>query len=377
MTCVATGSSTGVGRVIMKRSRNDVDQEVAAIGDLTREQLAQLWEKAHGHPPPKGIRQELLVRSATWHLQVKRLGGISPNTRRLLNAAMAEVAERFSQSRPLLTQIADTSERCPAHPAETDSLSHSIGAQRHLTPMRHHASSSNAVARRPADPRLEWQDPCRRCDRGRLCLPGEGPQVADGHRAPDHRRTLVRPEVLWAMSAHAKTPLRRLHPQIERGGARPGVQLARCPARGLLPPSSPRRSVLAGSWSPITMTMAASPAARWSGRRCSGCLPDIARTKVDVVVVYKIDRLTRSLTDFAKIVEVFDGNGVSFVSVTQQFNTTTSMGRLTLNVLLSFAQFEREVTASVSATRSPPRRRRACGWAAPCRSATRSRAASC
>jgi site-specific DNA recombinase len=74
-------------------------------------------------------------------------------------------------------------------------------------------------------------------------------------------------------------------------------------------------------------------------------LQDIRDRKIDVVVVYKIDRLTRSLADFAKIVEVFDAAGASFVSVTQQFNTTTSMGRLTLNVLLSFAQFEREVTA--------------------------------
>src|SRR5205814_6959852 len=73
-------------------------------------------------------------------------------------------------------------------------------------------------------------------------------------------------------------------------------------------------------------------------------LTDIAAGAVDAVIVYKVDRLTRSLADFAKIVEVFDGKGVSFVSVTQQFNTTTSMGRLTLNVLLSFAQFEREVT---------------------------------
>jgi site-specific DNA recombinase len=73
-------------------------------------------------------------------------------------------------------------------------------------------------------------------------------------------------------------------------------------------------------------------------------LTDIAAGKVDTVVVYKVDRLTRSLADFAKIVESFDSKGVSFVSVTQQFNTTTSMGRLTLNVLLSFAQFEREVT---------------------------------
>ncbi len=71
---------------------------------------------------------------------------------------------------------------------------------------------------------------------------------------------------------------------------------------------------------------------------------DIAEGKVNTIVVYKVDRLTRSLADFAKMIEQFDAKGVSFVSVTQQFNTTTSMGRLTLNVLLSFAQFEREVT---------------------------------
>lgn len=74
-------------------------------------------------------------------------------------------------------------------------------------------------------------------------------------------------------------------------------------------------------------------------------LEDVGAGKIDVIVVYKVDRLTRSLADFAKLVELFDKHGVSFVSVTQQFNTTTSMGRLTLNVLLSFAQFEREVTS--------------------------------
>jgi site-specific DNA recombinase len=73
-------------------------------------------------------------------------------------------------------------------------------------------------------------------------------------------------------------------------------------------------------------------------------LADIEAHKVNVIVVYKVDRLTRSLSDFAKIVEALDARGVSFVSVTQQFNTTSSMGRLTLNILLSFAQFEREVT---------------------------------
>ena len=74
-------------------------------------------------------------------------------------------------------------------------------------------------------------------------------------------------------------------------------------------------------------------------------LGDVRAGKIDVIVVYKVDRLTRSLADFAKLVELFDQHNVSFVSVTQQFNTTTSMGRLTLNVLLSFAQFEREVTS--------------------------------
>src|ERR1700761_2035567 len=74
-------------------------------------------------------------------------------------------------------------------------------------------------------------------------------------------------------------------------------------------------------------------------------LADVRAGQIDIILVYKVDRLTRSLADFAKLVELFDQYGTSFVSVTQAFNTTTSMGRLTLNVLLSFAQFEREVTA--------------------------------
>ena len=76
-------------------------------------------------------------------------------------------------------------------------------------------------------------------------------------------------------------------------------------------------------------------------------LEDITAGKVQIVVVYKVDRLTRSLADFAKIVDIFDAHNASFVSVTQQFNTTTSMGRLTLNMLLSFAQFEREIAAGL------------------------------
>jgi len=72
-------------------------------------------------------------------------------------------------------------------------------------------------------------------------------------------------------------------------------------------------------------------------------LRDVEEGRIDVVVVYKVDRLSRSLADFARIIDLFEKHGVSFVSITQQFNTTSSMGRLTLNILLSFAQFEREV----------------------------------
>jgi hypothetical protein len=89
---------------------------------------------------------------------------------------------------------------------------------------------------------------------------------------------------------------------------------------------------------------AASPALPWNAQRYSVLWADIDKRLIDAVVVNEVDRLTRSLADFEKMDEVFDAPGVPFVAVTQQFNTTTSMGRLTLNVLLSFAQFEREVT---------------------------------
>ena len=102
-------------------------------------------------------------------------------------------------------------------------------------------------------------------------------------------------------------------------------------------------------------------------------MDNVRADQVDVVVVYKIDRLTRSLTDFAKLVELFDAHDVSFVSVTQQFNTTTSMGRLTLNVLLSFAQFEREVISErIRDKVAQCPRPRVSGWAGPCRWATTS-----
>ena len=138
----------------------------------------------------------------------------------------------------------------------------------------------------------------------------------------------------------AAAPSTRANPR-KRGStwsSTPSTPSAR-PARPMWPASARK----AGCWCPTAMTMAASPAPRWSGPALKRLLRDVEAGLIDVVVVYKIDRLSRSLTDFSRLVEVFEANSVTFVSVTQSFNTTTSMGRLTLNILLSFAQFEREV----------------------------------
>ena len=106
-------------------------------------------------------------------------------------------------------------------------------------------------------------------------------------------------------------------------------------------------------------------------------LARIRERRVDIVVVYKVDRLTRSLADFAELVDLFDAHNVSFVSVTQSFNTTSSMGWLTLNVLLSFAQFEREVTGERIRDKIAASKRKGVWMGASCRTATGSRRASC
>src|SRR5438270_6513692 len=123
---------------------------------------------------------------------------------------------------------------------------------------------------------------------------------------------------------------------LEQQNSLPSVRLAK--------PTSRASATKVGPASRRPMTMAGCRAPTMDRPALQQLLTDIQAGKIGVVVCYKVDRLTRSLADFAKIVEIFDQRGVSFVSVTQQFNTTTSMGRLTLNVLLSFAQFEREVT---------------------------------
>ena len=304
-------------------NRMPIDEEVAALGDLSREELAERWTKTYGHPPPKGARRDFLLRAAAWHLQANRLGGLSPDTRRLLRAATAQVKKQVRRRRDPATGG-----------AEPDASASPVTAP------RKQLSPGTRLVR-------DWngRSSCRRCAGGGVCVRGQAAQVADGNRPSDHRRPLVRPEVLRAMSAHQKK-------------LRCAVYTRKSTEEGL----DQEFNSLDAQREACVAFIASQAGLGWrlvadhydDGGISGGTmerpalkrlLQDIRDRKVDVVVVYKIDRLTRSLMDFSKIVEVFDANDVSFVSVTQQFNTTTSMGRLTLNVLLSFAQFEREVTA--------------------------------
>src|SRR4051794_16808913 len=164
-------------------------------------------------------------------------------------------------------------------------------------------------------------------------------------RPPDHRGALVRSALLWAEGMTGKAAPRRCavytrkssEEGLEQDFNSLHAQREACEAF--------IRSQRGEGWRLIETAyddggLSGGTLERPALRRL---FADIAQHRGDTVVVYKVDRLTRSLTDFAKIVELFDRYEVTFVAVTQQFNTTTSMGRLTLNILLSFAQFEREV----------------------------------
>ena len=212
-------------------------------------------------------------------------------------------------------------------------------------------SETTGQCRDRADPRVaRRQSPGHRA-RQRCRLPRPALQVAVGSRPRDHRHPLVGTSVFrpqgpsqgggqWLIPRSGAAQSTPGSPP-KKDWSRTTTRCTRSARRARR--SSGARQAKAGGSSRRPTTTAAFRAVRWSGRRCSGCSRISARVLIDVVVVYKVDRLTRSLADFARMVELFDAHGVSFVAVTQQFNTTTSMGRLTLNVLLSFAQFEREV----------------------------------
>src|SRR5450631_1835991 len=208
-------------------------------------------------------------------------------------------------------------------------------------------------------------------------ISGTALQIAVSHCAGDHRNTLERPRFLWSQEQAGPLMAKEI-PPIKRK-LRCAVYTRKSSEEGL----EQEFNSLDAQREACEAYVASQKAEGWllvpdrydDGGFSGGTLErpalqrlihDIEAKRIDTVVVYKIDRLSRSLMDFAKLVEVFERNSVTFVSITQSFNTTTSMGRLTLHILLSFAQFEREVIGERIRDKFAASRRRGMwmgGWA--------------
>ena len=198
-----------------------LDNEVAALGDLSRDELVARWVKAYGCPPPKGVKRGLLERAAAWHLQARRLGGLSPGARRAIRDAVKLHRDTGSRT----DALHDTSEA--AYPDQDVTLPRPAARAAVIE----RGSGASSQARHPAGARVERQNPCRRCERGWLCLRRQdvslrcrpSPNASPVHIGPVRGSS--------AYERHRPSPaLCDLHPQVHRGRAGPGVQLPRCPA---------------------------------------------------------------------------------------------------------------------------------------------------
>ena len=326
-------------------SNEALSRKLASLRSLPIKQLKKQWRLLYGFEPPHRISRELLTRAVAYRIQEQVYGGLKPSTRRLL----VRLASDARVGKPL------TLSSC-APPA-----------------------SAGTVLMR------DWHGVTHEVqvlDRGVLYKRKRYRSLTEVARA-DHRRALV--QVLSSSACAARERRRRVMAQSDGAPKRCAIYTRKSSEEGLEQNFNSLhaqrqaceafvKSQAGEGW---RLVKTAYDDGGFSGATMDRpalktLLAHVKEKRIDVVVVYKVDRLTRSLADFAKIVEIFDAHGVSFVAVTQQFNTTTSMGRLTLNVLLSFAQFEREVTGERIRDKIAASKQKGCGWEARCRSATTS-----
>ena len=287
------------------------------------DELRREWRRLYRSEPPR-ISRDLLIRGIGYRLQEIQHGGLGKATRRKLKtlAKMFRTTGRVAPDpglslKPGARLVREWHGRTHTVTVTEDGFEYAGVSYPSLTKVARKITGAHwsgprffglvRAVRASKRRRRPWLSQKRRRD----ALPEE----CAARSTPENRRRKA-----WSRRSTRSTPSAKLAPPLFS-------------PRSTKAGRSCRRLYDDGGFSGGTMDRPA----------LQRLLGDIGAGKVDVVVVYKIDRLTRSLFDFAKIVEAFDARGVSFVSITQQFNTTTSMGRLTLNVLLSFAQFEREV----------------------------------
>ena len=300
--------------------RKKLDVEIARLRDLDVGDLRNRWHSVFGRLPPPHLPRHLLFRILAYRLQADRFGDLDGESKRLLDRS--ESPEKAGQKAVgLVRRIADV------RPGTV------LGREWNGRMQRVAVLADGFAWNGKTYPSLS---------KVAFAITGtrwNGPRFFGLRDQASKRRLGMKTRIGKGGS------LRDLYPRLDRPGARAGLSTRSTPSMTPRKPISAAKPMPDGPCCEPNMTMAASRAAIPTGRPCSGSWRTYGAGKIDVIVVYKVDRLTRSLADFAKLVELFDKHNVSFVSVTQQFNTTTSMGRLTLNVLLSFAQFEREVTS--------------------------------
>ena len=297
--------------------REKLDAEIARLRDLDVTELRSHWQVVFGRPAPPHLARHLLFRTPAYRLRADRLGDLEAETKRLLDRSRSPdggwtgrraVEQRTAVLRPgtiLGREWNGQMQRVAV-------LADGFAWNGNTYPLVQGCLRGHGDA-------LEWTEilrPARQTSEGVLTMKAGSTKV-------------VRCAIYTRVSTDRglEQDFNSLDAQYEASQAY-------------------IRSQAHAGW---TLLRAKYDDGGFSGGRTDRpalqrLLADVRSGKIDVIVVYKVDRLTRSLADFAKLVELFDEHNVSFVSVTQQFNTTTSMGRLTLNVLLSFAQFEREVT---------------------------------
>ncbi len=315
----------------LKVDLKTIEAEITHIRTLTINDLRPLWSKTFKKEVPQALTKDLIARMLIWHLQEKAFGGLDRATLKVLDG----YAKGSSPNARSLRRLKPGTELVREYQGERYNvivMSDGFAWRRHhlQEPYHHRQRDHWHQMERPEVLRTPY---CRRrltCDRD-LCTALREPTrriccrwritmnppkkifrcAIYTRKSTDHNLDLEFNSLdaqREACEAYIKSQAHegwRLIPDQYNDGAYSGASLER----------------------PALQTL----------------LADIHANKVDIIVVYKVDRLTRSLADFVKLVDIFDARDVSFISVTQSFNTTSSMGRLTLNVLLSFAQFEREV----------------------------------
>jgi DNA invertase Pin-like site-specific DNA recombinase len=312
----------------MSRDREvELEAEIERIRSLPIDEVRALWRRTFKSPPPSVLGKDMLGRMISYHIQEKALGGLSRASLRLLDDfERGQTRDRNSPS--------------------TFKAGHRSGS------------------------RISGRATFGCCGIGRIRLAGGDVCQPIDSRTSDNRHQLEWSKILW----HAVEW--RQCGQAGGGGAQPLSPRQTEPAMTLQSPKRQRCAIYTRKSTEHNLNLEFNSldaqreaceayvksqahegwrliADHFDDGGLSGAslyrpsllrlLDKVRGGKIDIILVYKVDRLTRSLADFAKLVELFDQHGVSFVSITQSFNTTSSMGRLTLNVLLSFAQFEREV----------------------------------